>query len=159
MKRIPLTRGYEAIVDDADYDWLMQWKWCYNNGYAVRHQQISGSGKNRVQKRVYMHRAIMASNDGWQVDHINNNRLDNQRANLRQCSLAENVRRVGCNSKNTSGFKGVFWEAARLTWRARIRVNGLRINLGSFATRYDAAIAYNKAAIRYHGTFAYQNQV
>ena len=84
MKEIPLTRGKFALVDDEDYEWLSQWKWyCSTTGYAVR------GCKNRI---LYMHREIAKTKPGMLTDHINRNKLDNRKENLRFCSHRENMK-------------------------------------------------------------------
>lgn len=85
---IPLTRGRAALVDAEDYDFLMQWKWCVITGYAVRTTTRAGGAKP---KTILMHRVIVAPPEGFFVDHINCNRLDNRRANLRICTPEENT--------------------------------------------------------------------
>ena len=85
-KRIPLTQGKFAIVDDDDYEWLKQWKWCLSkSGYAVR-----GTNCKPKQKIVFMHRQIMNVLLGMQVDHKNHTRLDNRKSNLRLCTGNDN---------------------------------------------------------------------
>jgi len=79
MKRIPITDDIDALVDDEDYDNLSQHKWYFSDGYAVRDH-----------KRVAMHRQIMGFPKGMVVDHIDGNRLNNQRHNLRICTQREN---------------------------------------------------------------------
>ena len=155
MKRIPLTQGKFALVDDADYDWLVRYEWQAlketNSGlwYASRSYWVDG--------RTYgfkMHRQIMglSKGDGKRVDHINGDRLDNRRCNLRLATHAENCRNRKNHSNNTSGFKGVHRQKNR--WRALIRVDGKSKFLGSFLTPEDAHAAYCAAARKYFGEFA-----
>lgn len=85
-KEIQLTQGKVTLVDDEDYEWLSQWKWCAKDGrngnfYAFR------ASKN---KSTYMHRLILDTPKGKVTDHINGNGLDNRRINLRICSYREN---------------------------------------------------------------------
>lgn len=153
-KEIPLTQNKFALVDDADYDWLMQWKWhAQHNGhnwYAARNQ-----GKRPFRTIVQMHSVIAATPKGFDTDHIDGNGLNNQRDNLRVCTHAENRRNQGKQENNTSGYKGVVWDKGK--WRAEITVNRRKIRLGIFGDPEMAARAYDKAAKQYHGTFAKLN--
>lgn len=155
MKRIPLTQGKEALVDDQDYDYLMQWKWrVTSNGYAVW-----GDGHEHL---VLMHRDIAKrtyQRCEARVDHIDRDRLNNQRHNLRLATQSENGANRGPNRNNTSGFKGVFLHRHTGLWRAEICKDRKRICLGYFTDKIEAAKAYNEAALKYFGEFAYLNPV
>src|SRR3990167_783457 len=94
MKLIPLTQGKVAMIDDCDYMWLSEFKWCYDNGYARR--RASG-------RFIYMHREITKTPDGYDTDHRDGDKSNNQRANLRICTRAENKRNSSKNTNNTSG--------------------------------------------------------
>jgi hypothetical protein len=146
-KTIQLTRGMVAIVDDADYDFLNQWKWCsFKAGgkwYAFR-----GPG-------ILMHRLITGAPKEKDVDHRNGNGLDNRRKNLRVCSESQNAFNKNKYKNNTSGFKGVERRVNR--WQATIRANNKRYYIGSFPTAEDAALAYDRAARELHGSFARLN--
>lgn len=154
-KEIPLTRGQVAIVDDDDYDYLMQWKWyaeynsTYGHYYATRTRKVS---EKPGSKSIRMHRAIVNCPDNLEVDHANHNTLDNRKSNLRVVTKSENLRNRNVQSNNTSGYKGVIFHAGR--YRATIKVNRKNINLGRFDTIEEAAEAYKRAALRYHGEFA-----
>lgn len=155
VKQIPLTRGQVALVDDADYDWLNQWKWQETNGYATRKVF-----RNGVRTSLRMHRALVGLDvaDGMQVDHINANPLDNRRSNLRLCSNGQN--RQNCRgSQKTSRFKGVYYPKNERRCRASIRVNKHTIHLGTFDSETDAARAYNAAAMQHFGEFARLNEL
>jgi hypothetical protein len=157
-KLIPLTQGKHAIVDAGDYDKLIKLKWYYNKtGYAINLKYIRGSGrKNQKQTCLYMHRLIVNPPDEMYTDHINGDKLDNRRCNLRICTNKENTR----NKKKTCGtskYKGVSWDIKSSKWRASIAPNKICLYLGVFNTQEEAALAYNEAAIKYFGEFAKLN--
>jgi len=155
MKQIELTQGKIAIVDDCDYEWLSQWKWHYNSGrgYAAR----NSSRPN--QKTLWMHHVILehAGIDFIHIDHIDRDKLNNRRKNLRPATLSQNQWNQKKYRNNTSGFKGVYKN--RNKWCAQIRVNGKRIHIGYFVDLKEAALAYNEAAKKYHGEFSCLNEV
>ena len=152
MRRIPLTQGKFALVDDGDYDWLNQWMWYYSkNGYAAR--------KNG--KIVYMHNAIMNTPPGFHTDHKETGKqdygLDNRRSNLRICTVSQNLANRGPQKNNTSGYKGVEWYKSRSNWRAKIKSAGKFVHIGYFKTAEEAAKAYDVVAKRLFGEFAFLN--
>lgn len=149
-REIKLSRGHVALVDDEDFEWLNQWKWCYGHGYATRRQYI-GNGKYTGFR---MHRLIvgLATGEGHQVDHINGDRLDNRRQNLRICDVSSNKANCEAYSNNKSGFKGVYKDGKKYT--AQIRVAGKIHYLGSFEDPVKASEAYKRAAIVFRGEFA-----
>jgi hypothetical protein len=137
MKRIPLSNGGEALVDDADYPLLSRWKWTkHKQGYASR--TTTGS---RV---VLMHRQIMGEPD-TDVEHKNRERLDNQRSNLRVATHSQNMHNRPKQRNNTSGHKGVYWDKQRRRWLAKINVAGVEHNLGRFV-EFDEAVRVRRAA-------------
>lgn len=158
MKEIPLTQGKVALVDDEDYGWLNQWKWCAykggNSSYAVR--GIKKNGKRTLSK---MHREILGTPKGMLTDHRNSNGLDNRRDNLRICNKFQNGMNRGKNDNNKSGYKGVCWHKASKKWRASIHINGKQIHLGLFNANKEAAIIYNEAAIKHFGEFGRLNDI
>jgi len=148
MKTIKLTQGRMAIVDDDDYERLQQWKWCCSgNGYVIRHRP----GHESV---ILMHREVLGTPDGIDTDHINGNKLDNRKENLRFCNGSQNMANQGKLSNNTSGYKGVTWDKLNKKWKSQIKVYGINIHLGRFINVEDAANAYKEAAIKYFGEFA-----
>ncbi len=158
MKEIQLTKGKKALVDDADYDWLNQWKWYAMNSrgsyYACRTSVNKG-----IKRYILMHRLIFSGiHPSCLVDHIDGDGLNNQKSNLRSCNNKQNVR----NSKpiiGTSKYKGVSFSSDRKKWQAKIKHNGNSIWIGYFDYESDAAIAYNEAAKMYHGEFARLNHI
>jgi hypothetical protein len=153
MKEIPLTKGKFALVDDSDYPYFIQFKYFYNGGYAAR--VLPRDGKK--QKQVKMHNEIMNPPPGFQVDHVDGNRLNNQRSNLRNCTQTQNNRNRSMSRNNTSGYRGVCWNCGRGMWQATIRVLEKREFLGYFPVPEDAARVWDKAAIKYRGEFARLN--
>jgi len=154
MKYIPLTRGKLVIVDDEDYDQLMQWKWHFTGHYVGRNSKVN-EGHKRV---ILMHRQLMGEPDCW-VDHRNLNRLDNRKTNLRLATPSQSNMNKVAHKDNESGYKGVSRNfnkrgADKKPYRARIHVKGKIIHLGVFKTKEEAAEAYRLAAPKYHGEFA-----
>jgi hypothetical protein len=161
MKTIPLTQGFVAIVDDADYERVAAFKWRAlidrrrNKVYAVR--KTHGPHSNR--KSFYMHREILGVTDPQvKVDHRNGDSLDNRRANLRKCVSGENnansvKRRDGRSSK----YKGVCWRKQYGKFQASIGVHGRTKYLGMFTDEVQAAQAYDAAAREHFGEFALCN--
>lgn len=153
-RRIALSQGKYALVDDADYEWLNQWKWTYHSmgsGAAARKIKV-GKGK---QASVLMHRLILDASDGMHVDHINGDGLDNRRENLRQCTPQQNWRNRKPANKNGSGYKGAY--PNKNHWEAAITVNRQRLYLGCFGNPEDAARAYDEAAREHFGKYARLN--
>jgi hypothetical protein len=148
VKRIPVGNGFYAYVDAADYDWLSQWTWHLASGYAIRHE-----GK----KRIYMHREIVQAAKGIFVDHMNHNKLDDTRTNLRPCTLGENARNRVKNAGATSRFKGVHYCTSKGRWRAQLWFMHKGVWLGTFTDEIKAARAYDRAAVRHFGEFAHLN--
>jgi hypothetical protein len=142
IREIPLTHGRVALVDAHDYDFLSVFKWHLNwHGYAVREVNIHG-----FRTLVGMHRYVMLPDPGQDTDHVNGDKLDNRRSNLRTCHRQENTRNVDKRSGGTSRFKGVHWHPGAQKWRAMICVNKRSIHIGYFSTQEEAAVAYNEKA-------------
>ena len=156
MKKIPLTQGKFALVDDADYEELIKHKWlaCVfdRTSYARRRKRINGKCI-----AYHMHRLIMNAPDDKHIDHKDGNGLNNQRSNLRICTQAENIRNQGIGKNNTSGYKGVNWCTRNNKWIARVGHKYERVYLGYFTCLIKAAKAYDKVALELHGEFASLN--
>lgn len=125
--KILLSQGKNAIVDSVDHGWLSQWKWTYDssNGYVYRRDY-------KANKKVYMHREILKPKRGFVSDHINRDRLDNRRSNLRQVTQLQNARNHGKSRSNKSGYTGVHWFKPARLWRAYYGGGTGRIELGYF---------------------------
>lgn len=154
MRRIPLTQGRFALVDDADYPQLSKFNWCLSSStqpaYALR--GIGAGGRKK--KMIYMHRVVAEAPTGMEVDHINGDTLDNRRSNVRVCSHAENCRNRKMSKANTSGLPGVSFHRATGKWQAQIKVNYRSISLGIFKTPNDAHTAFKRAAQKHFGKYA-----
>lgn len=131
-----------TLVDAADAQLLVDHRWCQDrNGYVVRSQYVGTSRANMGSKKVYLHRVITACPQGMSVDHINGNKLDNRRANLRIVTQAINVQnRTKVGSNNTSGTRGVSYSKAMRQWCARAQVGTARLH-SFFKTREQAEAA------------------
>ena len=158
MKEINLTQGKVALVDDEDYDYLMQWKWLISKSgnfiYAGRNVWMK---KEHKYKMILMHRIIMNTPQGLDVDHIDHNGLNNQKYNLRNCTNAEN--KWNSSIRQNKKYKGIRKRIENRSnpFEAYITFNGRFIHLGHFKTEEDAARAYNNAAKEYFGEFANPN--
>lgn len=154
--RIELTRGFTTVVDEADAD-LSALAWhasCLERPYAARNIYSGGKGTT-----VYLHKVILervygsVSVAGMRGDHINGDRLDNRRSNLRLATHAENTRNALRRRDNTSGYKGVSYSALVGKWRAYVNVDGQQQFLGCFDTAESAHEAYVSAAQQHYGEF------
>lgn len=157
MKTIPLTQGKEALVDDDDFERLKHFKWYFTgkNGYAGR--MVRRNGKRLL---THMHWYILRLPPGLVIDHINGNRLDNRKENLRVCTKADNNKNRRLVKVNASSqFKGVTWRAHARAWKAYIKINRKQIHLGYFKDEQEAARAYNRAAVEIFGEYAQLNEV
>lgn len=159
MKMILLTHGKVALVDDQDYNWLSQCKWRTQKSgkrpdafYAVRNITI-----NKRRTTVQMHRQIMHPPKGLEIDHKNNNGLDNRRSNLRFCTRSQNMANSRGSSRRFSSFKGVSFHTQFKKWRAIITKNKKNHHLGFFKSQVLAAKAYDDRAKEFFGQFACPN--
>ncbi len=152
---IPLTKGEYTIVDIDDLNTLSKYRWYYTGkGYAARRFSVAeGIG---IQ---LMHRQIMGNPYGLTIDHKNQDKLDNQRSNLRLATDAQNKMNSVKPINNTSGYKGVTWNKRAKKYIAQISHNNKQIYLGHFPDLISAAIAYNDAATELRGDFASLNEV
>ena len=154
MKYIKLTQGQFAMVDDAVFEWLNQWKWSAdkseNTYYALR-------AKSSKVPRIRMHCLIMGKRKSREIDHINDNGLDNRRQNLRFCTRATNMQKAKRKKRASTRYRGIKPYGANGKWEARIGFHGKKLYLGCFVSEKAAAVVYDMAAIEYYGKHAYLN--
>jgi hypothetical protein len=152
-KQIPLNKGAVTIVDEADYERLMKYKWRISEkGYAMRTQTDKGKASG-----VTMHRMLLDPPKGFMADHINGDRLDNRRCNLRVVNALQNAQNRKKNQNSRSMYKGVSWKVSNGKWQARIRVEKQQYHIGLYDTELEAAYAYNEAAKLQHGDYSRLN--
>jgi hypothetical protein len=155
MKEIKLTQGLSTQVDDEDFEYLSQFKW-----YAAKSRNTfyAQKGRNPI---IKMHRLIMKTPDNLQVDHQDHNGLNNQRSNIRNCTIADNNR--NCTAHGRCKYLGVCYSSNIINGvkyeyiHASIRINRIPIHLGTFKTEEAAAHAYDKKAKELFGEFANLN--
>lgn len=150
MKLIPLTKGYEAMVDDEDYDNVSKYNWyahvLTHTCYAARQ---TGGRYNRT--TVFLHNFLIVPFEGFRVDHIDRNGLNCQRVNLRLATNSQNqYNRIVTTSRYK--YKGIRLKPSG-NWEAFIRADCKYIYLGTFNTAELAAIAYDEAVKKYHGEY------
>ncbi len=142
----------QSLVDDKDYEYLKQWKWNLSkDGYAIRRESYSGVGCPSI--FVFMHRAILENHGhdikAYVVDHMDRNRLNNQKENLRICSIMQNNQNKKHKPTKNSPYKGVKYLKNINKYQATIP-----FDLGIFSTAEKARDAYNKTAKDIYGEFA-----
>lgn len=135
MKKIALTgnrgKGLFVLIDDKDYEWISKLRWYLNeNGYPRTTRRIN---------RKYMHQLILPN--AKTIDHIDGDKLNNQRDNLRICTQTQNCYNQKLHKNNTSGYRGVTWDKRQNQWIAQIMVNRKAIYLGSFTDLRAAILA------------------
>lgn len=156
MRTLPLSQGLVALIDDEDFSFLSKFKWSAYKGrttyYAVRQDPDRRTS-------IPLHRQIMGNPVGKLVDHRNRNGLDNRKRNLRVCDKGQNLQNRGPQKNSKSGLKGVSWCARDKVWTVSICSEGRIVRLGYFDCPNEGVKAYNRAARRLHGKFAFLNPV
>ena len=151
-REIALSSGLVAIVDDIDFAMVSQWRWSSTKcGKSIYAKRSAWPGD----KTIYMHRVILGVADGVEVDHINNNGLDNQRSNLRPATHSQN----GVNNRQPlgeSGYRGVY-RNNNSGWQVVMAHQGKTLRFGTYPTPEEAARVWDEMAIQYRGEFAVLN--
>jgi hypothetical protein len=153
-KIIYTKRGDQIKVDIEDFNIFNKYRWYLSGGgYAIRTIRVNGK-----KKIITMHREIASVPQGLFTDHINRDRLDNRRLNLRVCTALQNTHNRSIQSNNRVGFKGVKIVTDRKNlYKAQITVNGKKTTIGYFKNPMSAAIAYDEVAKKEFGEFAHLN--
>lgn len=152
---LTLKNGKTCLFDEDDYELVSQYHW-HVDGVGYARTNIWRDGRKYAAPR--MHRLVMGVTDtSVHVDHINGNKLDNRKSNLRLCDRRQNLQNRTKQANNQSGYKGVVYDKARCRWKAEIGYNGKRKHLGRFDSAEEAYAAYCEAAVKYHGEFANLN--
>lgn len=152
--------GYAVLIDNDDAERVLSLKWGLKERKQTRDGLVyfrSSYWQDGKAKSIYLHRFILNAPHGTIVDHINGNTLDNRRSNLRLVSVQDNTRNRKMDRRNKSGYRGVIFSYGK--WRAYIRVDGKHVSLGRFDNKMEAAMAYNKGAMKYFGEHARLNKV
>lgn len=152
MRKVKLTHGYAALVDNKDYQRVISvgtgtWWPVRNRTTVYAYTKIKG-------KDVPMHTFIL----GGKADHRDHNGLNNQRHNLRLATQSQNLMNMSkTTSKTSSRYKGVCWHKKAKKWVASIKLEQRSIYIGLFSTQIVAARAYDKKAKELFGEFANTN--
>lgn len=143
---------YTIIVDDEDFPLLSRHRWFIHKNELTPH--FSYKSLN-----IPIYRIILAPYRRKEVDHINRNRLDNRKANLRLVTRTQNEMNKAPTKLNTSGYKGVRMAKTKGKWFAFIHFQNKRLYLGTFPSKIEAAKAYNREAIKLYSGYAWLNPV
>lgn len=162
MKEIPLTQGKVAVVDNEDYEFLMQWKWCAqkNSNSDTLFYALTRTIKALKRTTMRMHRLIakrMGIPEKYKIDHKDGTGLNNVRSNLRIGNGTQNAANRKKQKNNTSGYRGVYWYKPSKKWQVRLRFNKRLLHFGYFTNKKIAARVYDTAATKYFGAFARLN--
>lgn len=157
-----LPCGRITLISNEDKKYLEIFPyWRYSCGYvSVTRYHKTEYGTAREDYRY--HRILLNSPKGFEVDHINRNKLDNRRINLRLASRSENSANKAKAKGTTSIYRGVCYRVKinkKNPWGAYISKNKKRIELGYYPTEHDAALAYNKKSLEIYGDFAFLNEI
>lgn len=156
MKKIRLTQGQFALVDDEDFKRLNKFKWSAN---ATNSKVTFYASRWNINKNVSMHREIMNPPNNMVIDHINHDTLDNRKCNLRICTYGQNLYNKKIYKQNTSGIPGVRWNKQRREWRAQISFNNKFIHLCWCDNIFEASCHRKSAENKYFGEFAYNKKL
>lgn len=153
MKQIQLTQNVWATIDDDDYERVSQYKWYAQKNTTGGYYALRGVIERGKSKKIFMHQFIMGSMPGCEVDHINRNKLDNRKVNLRFATRSQNMINRTKYKNNTSGHKGVHFRTDNRKWIAYICIDNKLKRLGSFQNMDEAISAREQAVAKRYGAF------
>lgn len=157
MSEINLGNGYKTLIDEEDLNLTIGYLWRRRcNGYVGAYKR----GRTRLTaKNIALHRLIMGVIDNpVHIDHINGNKLDNRKSNLRLATMSQNLgNQRKQNRKTSSRFKGVSFNTEKMKWAAYINCHGKRYRLGYYISEIMAALSYDKMANILFGEYAKPN--
>lgn len=140
MKTIQLSQNKQALVDDEDFEELNQSRWFINGSYAYRHA-------SNHRQLIAMHRQIMNCPQGFEVDHLNHDKLDNRKNNLKVCTKQENLLNKSLYKNNKTGVSGIYWLDSIKKYQVRFWIRKIEYYLGCFDSLGDAIEAKQRASV------------
>lgn len=154
MKELKLANtDLKALISAEDFDKILALneRWIYDDKRGVR----GTSGRGLFLSKIIM--GVDRKDFSFYIDHINHNKLDNTRANLRKCSHSQNMMNRRSWSKLARGVKKKVYKG-RVRFEARIHLNKKYIHLGTFLTIEEASLAYDNASNNYFKEFKYNEE-
>lgn len=148
FREIVLSSGELCKVDEEYFEFLNQWRWKFLSANGCAGGYAARNGYNAKDKKfigILMHRLINNTPEGEITDHINGDKLDNRRGNLRTATASENMHNRGKQKNNSSGIKGVCYDKSRSRWKAALQVEGITVLSKRFPTKEEAEMVYLQA--------------
>lgn len=147
MKKLRIGRSHFVLIDNSDFERLSQYKWAMYQGYAAREMVVSVNP--RVRKIIKMHREILGFPD-FDIDHINRNKLDNRKLNLRKTNKSANGHNRGAQINSKTKIKGVCFDTRTNKWRAYLTINKKQVYSHLFKDQQQATLARQQAERVYY---------
>ena len=141
-----------TLIDNEDIEKIKSFKWVYIKTRGYVKAMING-------KEILLHRFILNTPHDLLVDHINHNKLDNRKSNLRFCNKSQNAMNLKTPKNNTSGTKGVYWDKRSKKWYAKIKAENKNMHLGYFDKKEDAIESRINAEKKYFGEFSFTSSI
>lgn len=157
MKEIQLSRGLVSLIDDQDHDLVRQYSWYASKDGNTWYARTNISIEPQKRRTLRMHILILNPPHGFVCDHVDGNGLNNCRSNLRIATQSQNIANSRLTQNKTSKYRGVYWHKRDRRWCSKIRFHGKDFHIGHFDSEIDAAMAYDKGAIKFFGEFAKTN--